>query len=240
MPADLIRDEDGATALLPACEGGHVECVKLLLKHGCPPGKPNRHGRTPVMTACFGGQADCLALLLEARASPYEGLMLDSGSGVEGGATPVVMAIDHLGRSADDACVRQLLRADERLRAPLSTLGGAEAAAARAIRAEADAYYAIALTRACASGLSAGVRLLLQARVDPGVPATGAARFSGGEPFAITPLQAAASGASLECVELLLTAGADGRESGTTGKPAEQVASDLGAPECAKAMYATL
>ena len=166
VPADLIRDEDGATALLPACEGGHVECVKLLLKHGCPPGKPNRHGRTPVMTACFGGQADCLALLLEARASPYEGLMLDSGSGVEGGATPIVMAIDHLGRSADDACVRQLLRADERLRAPLSTSGGAEAAAARAIRAEADAYYATALTRACASGLSAGVRLLLQARAD--------------------------------------------------------------------------
>jgi len=108
--------------------------------------------------------------------------------------------------------------------------------AARAIRAEADAYYAIALTRACASGLSAGVWLLLQARVDPGVPATGAARFSGGEPFAITPLQAAASGASLECVELLLTAGTDGRESGTTGKPAEQVASDLGAPECAEAI----
>ena len=156
---------------------------------------------------------------------------------------------------------------------PLSTSGGADAAAARAIRAEADAYYATALTRACASGLSAGVRLLLQARVDsyghaydgstyspwlyslwrlcllwlyslwqarvdPGVPATGAARFSGGEPFAITPLQAAASGASLECVELLLTAGADGRESGTTGKPAEQVARDLGAPECAEAMYA--
>jgi hypothetical protein len=68
------------------------------------------------------------------------------------------------------------------------------------------------------------------------VPATGAARFSGGEPFAITPLQAAASGASLECVELLLTAGADGREGGTTGKPAEQVASDLGAPECAEAI----
>ena len=55
-----MRDEDGATALLPACEGGHVECVKLLLKHGCPPGKPNRVGRTPVMTCCFGGQADCL------------------------------------------------------------------------------------------------------------------------------------------------------------------------------------
>ena len=53
-----MRDEDGATALLSACEGGHVECVKLLLKHGCPPGKPNRVGRTPVMTCCFGGQAD--------------------------------------------------------------------------------------------------------------------------------------------------------------------------------------
>lgn len=69
-------------------------------------------------------------------------------------------------RSADEACVRQLLRADERLRAPLSTAGGADAAAARVIRSEADAYYATALTRACASGLSAGVRLLLQARAD--------------------------------------------------------------------------
>ena len=58
VPGDLVRDEDGATALLPACEGGHVECVQLLLKHGCPPGKPNRVGRTPVMTCCFGGQAD--------------------------------------------------------------------------------------------------------------------------------------------------------------------------------------
>ena len=87
VPADLIRDEDGATALLPACEGGHVECVKLLLAHGCPPGKPNRMGRTPVMTVCFGGQADCLALLLEARASPYEGRMIEPGSGAEGGAT---------------------------------------------------------------------------------------------------------------------------------------------------------
>ena len=105
VPADLIRDEDGATALLPACEGGHIECVKLLLTHGCPPGKPNRIGRTPVMTVCFGGQTDCLALLLEARASPYEGLMTDPGSGAEGGATPIVMAIDHLGRSAEDACL---------------------------------------------------------------------------------------------------------------------------------------
>ena len=167
MPADLVRDEDGATALLPACEGGHVECVKLLLKHGCPPGKPNRHGRSPVMTACFGGQADCLALLLEARASPHEGLMLDPDSNAEGGATPIVMAIDHLGRSGEDACVRQLLRADERLRAPLITTSGGDAAAARAIRAEADAYYATSLTRACASGMSAGVRLLLQAHVGP-------------------------------------------------------------------------
>ena len=27
--------------------------------------------------------------------------------GKEGGATPIVMAIDHLGRSGEDACVRQ-------------------------------------------------------------------------------------------------------------------------------------
>ena len=43
------------------------------------------------------------------------------------------MAIDHLGRSDEDACVRQLLRADQRLRAPQGGAeGGAEAAAARA------------------------------------------------------------------------------------------------------------
>ena len=90
------------------------------------------------------GQAGCLALLLETRASPYEGLMVEPGAkeGKEGGATPIVMAIDHLCRSDEDACVRQLLRADERLRAPQGVAeGGAEAAAARAVRAEADAYY---------------------------------------------------------------------------------------------------
>ena len=166
VPADLTRDEDGATALLPACEGGHVECVKLLLAHGCPAGKANREGRTPVMTACHRGHAACLVLLLEARASPYDGAMPDDDS--ESSATPIVMAIDHLKRSSEDACVRQLLRADERLRAPPGgasggASSGADAAAARTIRAKADVYYATALTRACASGLTVGARLLLQA-----------------------------------------------------------------------------
>ena len=65
------------------------------------------------------------------------------------------------------ACVKQLLRADERLRAAPAAGGaggGADAAAARALRAEADAYYASALVTSCGSGLTEGVRLLLQAR----------------------------------------------------------------------------
>lgn len=164
VSADLRRDEDGATALLVACEGGHVECTNLLIQRGCPPGKASRTGRTPVMAASFHGHPDCLKLLLAARASPYDGTMQDD-KGSE--RTPLVLALDRFSTTGDDTCVKQLLRADERLRAAPAAGGaggGADAAAARALRAEADAYYASALVTSCGSGLTEGVRLLLQAR----------------------------------------------------------------------------
>ena len=30
----LVQDEDGDTALIQACRGGHLETVKVLLDHG--------------------------------------------------------------------------------------------------------------------------------------------------------------------------------------------------------------
>lgn len=173
IPADLRREEDGSTALLVACEGGHLKCVRILLRHGCPPGKANRIGQTPVMAACFRGHPYCLRVLLAARASPTDGSMTDA-KGAE--RTPLVLALDRFSQTGEDDCVKQLLAADERLRLPCQLddahglryghklLIGSQfdirAAAER--RAEAAPYYASALVTSCGSGLVACVERLLK------------------------------------------------------------------------------
>ena len=232
IPADLRREEDDATALLIACEGGHLECAQLLLKHGCPPGKGNRVGQTPVMAASFRGHPLILRALLEARASPTDGSMTDT-KGAE--RTPLELALEWFSQTGNDACVRQLLAADERLRLPYqldvvgyprkdlgarpkaSPVGESDVKAAAARRAEAAPYYASALVTSCGSGLVSCVERLLAARVDPNAAAHG--RVSGGARarFTITPLQAAVSAGSVEVVVAMLRGGADAR--GSTSAP---------------------
>jgi serine/threonine-protein phosphatase 6 regulatory ankyrin repeat subunit B len=66
------RDEIGRTALMRACENGHVEIVKYLLEHAeTDPARraairaTDRRGRTPLIWAAIGGVREIVSLLLK-------------------------------------------------------------------------------------------------------------------------------------------------------------------------------
>ena len=50
----------GSTALMWACERGHSEVVRLLLKAGCVPDIRNDYGWTALMLAALNGHVDCV------------------------------------------------------------------------------------------------------------------------------------------------------------------------------------
>ena len=60
-----VTTGDGFTALFAATEGGHVQCVQLLLAAGADANKADDWlGRTPLMKSIFVRQAECMKILL--------------------------------------------------------------------------------------------------------------------------------------------------------------------------------
>lgn len=52
--------DGGSTALMWACERGHVDIARLCLKAGCVPDTRNDYGWTALMLAALNGQTDCV------------------------------------------------------------------------------------------------------------------------------------------------------------------------------------
>ncbi|WP_198021748.1 ankyrin repeat domain-containing protein [Mesorhizobium sp. WSM3224] len=67
-----VNEIDGVTALYIACEGGNVELVGLLIKHGADVNLPVSWQRTPLYAANKGGHADIVKLLLDNGADPNQ------------------------------------------------------------------------------------------------------------------------------------------------------------------------
>jgi hypothetical protein len=64
LPSNL-RDEEGDSLLLLACEGGHRAAAELLLENGADPGLANFAGRTPMTAAASTGDAALVRLLID-------------------------------------------------------------------------------------------------------------------------------------------------------------------------------
>ena len=62
----------GSTALMWACERGHSEVVRMLVKAGCVPDVRNDYGWTALHLAALNGHVDCVAELFA-----HEGAVLD-------------------------------------------------------------------------------------------------------------------------------------------------------------------
>ena len=61
-------DPSGNTALHMACANGHLDIVKLLLKHGANPNALNKSKNTPLHWAALNGRTEIIELLIEAKA----------------------------------------------------------------------------------------------------------------------------------------------------------------------------
>ena len=60
------RDENGRSALHSACQKGHIDCVKELLKAGAELNITDIEGNTALMHTVFGGHVDCANELIKA------------------------------------------------------------------------------------------------------------------------------------------------------------------------------
>ena len=61
------KDNDGNTALYRACEGGHLNIVKFLIKKGAYINVKNNSGWMPLHTACLGGHVETVRFLVEKK-----------------------------------------------------------------------------------------------------------------------------------------------------------------------------
>jgi ankyrin repeat protein len=91
-----ITTADGRTPLMVACVGGHVRCVKALLRdaEAARVNAANDDGETAVWLAAYGGHAKVVRLLLRAGADPT---IRDRGG---------VTALDIAVEASKTACVR--------------------------------------------------------------------------------------------------------------------------------------
>ena len=71
------RDFDGATALLVACENGHVDCVEALIKAGCDKEARDNDGFTGLMIAAENGKLAVVQALLDTGGSDLEAREID-------------------------------------------------------------------------------------------------------------------------------------------------------------------
>lgn len=105
-----VRHEGGATPLYLACQEGHAEVVRRLLKHGARVDSADKDGWLPLHAAGHNGHLACVELLLESHKARRIGIdMASSNSGMEPrGATALHLAC----REAHTEVVKALLRAD--------------------------------------------------------------------------------------------------------------------------------
>jgi ankyrin repeat protein len=105
LDIDQVTGEDhgiqypGATALILAADGGHVEAVKLLLGRGADVNKADNAGETPLNAAARGGHVAAIKLLL--------GRGADTSKADDDGWTPVYTA----SRSGEAEAAHVLLKA---------------------------------------------------------------------------------------------------------------------------------
>jgi ankyrin repeat protein len=197
---DEVDPENGATPLMFAAAGGHLEVMEMLLGYGADPSARSVHGAPPLSYAIMYEEHDAAALLLAA------------GSGVNDswfeGTTPL-LAASHRG---DVAMMGLFIDAGADLSARYAS--GVCALSAAASSGNPDAVRLLlelgfdvetvnrrgssALMFAAINGHPGVIRVLLEAGA-----AVDAARENGETPL----LRAAASGCR-ECVEILLNSGA--------------------------------
>ena len=72
-----VADSRGYTAYHHACAGGHLECVKALLKAGCDTLRTNDGGATGWQLAEKGGRSDVTAYLSKYGEKGHKGLALE-------------------------------------------------------------------------------------------------------------------------------------------------------------------
>lgn len=81
----------GATALMHACDKGHVEIVRLLLARGADPGRKDTfYGSTAAEWAGYKAHGEILALLAEAGADVTGAVAAAAGSGKPEGLRPLL------------------------------------------------------------------------------------------------------------------------------------------------------
>lgn len=67
----LLRDSDGATALIVACALGHTDVAEVIMSRGgADPNAADLRGASPLWHACSGGHHATAAMLLRAGADP--------------------------------------------------------------------------------------------------------------------------------------------------------------------------
>ena len=66
---DLQTREEKGFALYDACQGGHVECARLLLKANAMPDLRINVGTSPLYVSSAYGHPECVRLMLEAKAA---------------------------------------------------------------------------------------------------------------------------------------------------------------------------
>merc|ERR1711871_1649039 len=76
--------QEGQTPLFDACQGGHVDVVRLLLEKGAAVDRTFRTGATPLYIACSNGHVAVATLLLD------KGAAVDRPN--KNGATPLSIA----------------------------------------------------------------------------------------------------------------------------------------------------
>ena len=68
--AKALYSREGKTPLIAACDYGHDDCARLLLRAGAAADHASQYGSTALFTACCENHIECVRLLLEAHASP--------------------------------------------------------------------------------------------------------------------------------------------------------------------------
>lgn len=176
----------GATALSAACVSGHKAVITLLLDAGVPVDQPMRQALTPLMVAASVLRADVIELLLS-RGARIDAL---AGSGLNALEAAVLSTLNQGAIDSALACVKLLL--DRRARVETAA-SGQPGLLHRILGADQNR------PPAPEPALLALLRLLLPRGADPN------RRDERGR----TPLHWACRHALLDCVDLLLAAGAE-------------------------------
>jgi ankyrin repeat protein len=183
-----VRDVDGNAPLHRVADGGHVDCVRLLLDAGADPNGRDRAGATPLMRAMAStarGSDAVVALLLARKADPAAkdangaSVLRFAARGATSAkldrlaaATPSGFEAGELERALAGAVASGAQPALEALSARVAKPAGRVAALCAALVAERDAAFAallaagVALDRDCPDGRSPLVAAVQAGEVD--------------------------------------------------------------------------